>query len=50
MNYENDNTYWWLLQVQLPDRHGKQQDLFSTPIPRQELLRQSFALSFGSLL
>ena len=44
MNYDNNNTYWWLLQVQLPDRHGNQQDLFSAPIPRQDLLRQSLTL------
>jgi hypothetical protein len=44
MGYEIDKTQWWLLQVQLPERYGKQQDLFSTPIPRQDLLRQSVSL------
>lgn len=42
MNFEN--TFWWLLQVQFPDRHGKQQNLFSNPIPRNELLRQAVSL------
>lgn len=42
MNFEN--TFWWLLQVQFPARHGKQQDLFSKPTPRDELLRQAISL------
>lgn len=44
MSYESDNTLWWLLQVQLPERDGKQLGLFSSPIPRQDLLRQSISL------
>lgn len=38
------DTFWWLLQVQFPCRHGEQQDLFSKPIPRSKLLRQSVIL------
>lgn len=44
MTYENENTLWWILQVQLPDRHGKQQSLFSEPIPRFELLKKCFSI------
>ena len=44
MNYEDGKTLWWLLQVQLPERDGNQQNLFSSPMPRQDLLRQSVSL------
>lgn len=39
-----EDTFWWLLQIQFPDRHGNQQDLFSKPISRSKLLRQSVIL------
>lgn len=44
MNYENESTRWWLLQVQLPARHGKQQSLLSKPIPRSDLLREAIKI------
>jgi len=44
VNYENESTRWWLLQVQLPARHGKQQSLFSKPMPRSELFREAIKI------
>lgn len=44
MIYEDEKTLWWILQIQLPKRHGKQLDLFSDPMPRPELLRKSFSV------
>jgi hypothetical protein len=40
---DNENTLWWILQLQLPGRNENQLDLFP-PIPRQELIRKSFSL------
>jgi len=41
---ENENTLWWILQLQLPGRNEKQLNLFSKPIPRPDLIRKSFSL------
>ena len=41
---ENENTLWWILQLQLPGRNENQLDLFSKPIPRPDLIRKVFSL------
>lgn len=41
----DDQTKWWMLQIELPEvnpRQGTLFELLSTPIPRKELLQQSF--------
>ena len=40
---ENENTLWWILQLQLPMRNEKQLSLFSEPIPRHDLIRKSLS-------
>ncbi|GBC61998.1 hypothetical protein DENIS_2961 [Desulfonema ishimotonii] len=39
-----DNTFWWILQVQFPDKNGNQLDLFESAISRFELLKKSIEL------
>lgn len=36
------HTRWWILQVELPERHPQQMDIFSPRMRREELLRQAF--------
>lgn len=40
----DDNTLWWMLQVQLPARNEDQLQLFTNPIPRPDLLKKSFSI------
>lgn len=40
---ENENTLWWIFQLQLPGRNEKQFNLFSEPIPRADLIRKSLS-------
>jgi hypothetical protein len=41
VNSDIENTKWWLLQVQFPDRYGKQLHLFPNSMSRKELLEES---------
>ena len=40
---KNENTLWWILQLQLPGRNEKQPNFFSEPIPRPDLIRNSLS-------
>ena len=42
---ENE-TSWWILQVQFPERYKDQPDLLTEPIPRDDLIRQAFSLIY----
>lgn len=35
---------WWMLQVEFQKKHAKQLNLYSSPIPREELFRRSLLL------
>jgi len=39
-----DNTFWWILQIQFPDKNGDQLELFESAISRFELLTKSIKL------
>ncbi|MGD0283460.1 MAG: hypothetical protein ABSB95_13985 [Dissulfurispiraceae bacterium] len=45
----NNETRWWMLQVQYQERHPRQLALLSQPLPRDELLRKSFELIPSSI-
>ncbi len=40
----DNETRWWMLQVQFQERHPQQGHLFSQPLPRDELLRKCVSL------
>ena len=40
---ENENTIWWILQLQLLMRNENQLSLFSELIPRHDLIRKSLS-------
>lgn len=39
-----DNTFWWILQVQFPDKNGGQLEFFESKTPRFDLLKKSIEL------
>ncbi|RJQ24375.1 hypothetical protein C4565_09920 [Candidatus Parcubacteria bacterium] len=41
---DDEKTFWWMLQLQLPAKNENQLQLFSSPIPRQDLIRKVFTL------
>ena len=40
----DNETRWWMLQVQYQERHPGQLNLLSQPLPRDVVLRQSLEL------
>lgn len=40
----DENTLWWMLQLQLPAKNENQLNLFTSPIPRSDLIRKSFSI------
>ena len=40
----DENSLWWMLQLQLPARNEDQRQLFTSPISRPDLISKSFSL------
>ncbi|HML79292.1 hypothetical protein [Geobacter sulfurreducens] len=45
----DNETRWWMLQIQYQERHPGQLNLLSQPLPRDEVLRQSLELIPSSI-
>lgn len=45
----NDESYWWMLQIEYQEKQPGQLQLFSKAIPRDELLRKSLSLIPASI-
>jgi hypothetical protein len=41
---DDEKTLWWILQIQLPAKNENQFQLFTSPIPRQDLIKKAFSI------